>query len=123
LEKEVIRSMRHASDPEVCDKCGKPMDRIYTVPQFNIPVPFAGYYDHGLGCEINTKRDIKEACKRLGAGRQEKRVNPITGEEKIVEIPEREIVQIGTEKLKPKPAPSVADVKIPNEIWDKVVTD
>jgi predicted nucleic acid-binding Zn ribbon protein len=61
IESEVVKPHTECSNPEHCLICNTEMQRVWTVPQVNCPIPPAGYYNHGLGRVINSKRDIRDA--------------------------------------------------------------
>ena len=101
---EEIRSMHHASDECVCERCAKPMRRIYTAPQINMPVPPEGYYNHGLGLQVNSKDDIKEYKRRYEGA---------TG---------KELIEVGNEKVKPV-SQNKRSLSMPDEVVQHMASE
>ncbi len=100
-ERESIRRMSESADSEICG-CGAVMERLWTPTQFNMPVPFTGYYNHALGCEVNSKRDIDEAKR------------------KYKDQNGSELIEVGTEDIKGKykPAPKREEYVLPRGVMD-----
>lgn len=98
---EAVRPYTQCSEPEMCEKCGTQMNRVFTVPQVSIPE--TGYFDVGLGQYIGNRRDKQDAIRRVS-------------DEHGVQVEE-----VGDQKVKPKPARK--DIDIPNELVDRIWTD
>ena len=87
---EIYRPMADAGRPKVCSNCEIPMNRIFNAPQ--VVTPMKTYYNHGLGCVVNSKQDIKDALRRI---------NDNTGQN---------LQEVGNENIKPK-QPKTTDYK------------
>lgn len=61
LVKEVFRRAADCRDIEECDMCGKQMIRLYSPARFAV---FHPYHNHGLGIDINHRRDLKEHLRK-----------------------------------------------------------
>ena len=83
--------MSDSGKEEMCG-CGAKMDRVFTVPNIAMPIPFEGYYDHALGTQVNTKYDKADAVRRIA-------------DEKQIEM-----VEIGNDRTKSKPKRTPYDV-------------
>jgi putative FmdB family regulatory protein len=95
--REDVRHMSEAGDPAICDRCGRDMERKWTVPQVSVPND-SGYFNHGLGTYIKHKSDVKDAITKI---------NEATGQD---------LVEVGNEKVKPKPIKH--DYEIPRGALD-----
>ena len=82
---ETVRLMRDAAHTEKCPDCGCVMVRVYTPVEVNMGAE-TGYYNHGLGKYIRHKSDIKDGVRAISDSEG------------------REVVEVGTENAKAKPA-------------------
>ena len=80
--KEVYQTMGEAHELGTCGSCGGVTRRVWTAPSV-MPDNTQPYYNHGLGCMVRSKADIREAVKRI---------NGTTGQD---------LIEVGTEKMKP----------------------
>jgi 4-hydroxy-3-methylbut-2-en-1-yl diphosphate synthase IspG/GcpE len=74
-----------------CPQCGASAQRLYSPPQLILDraVDEKTEYNHSLGCVVRTKRDVKEAQKRINF-ESNGTVNPVTvspKEAKTIEDP------------------------------------
>lgn len=116
---EVYRPVRDCAVPEMCGKCDTLMRRVYTVPQ--VKEPFREHYNHGLGCYLSTRHDKRDAIRRIADGGKKQIVerDPKTGivNKKMVDVPGREIVEVGTES--PKVKPKRVSYDLPRGVFDR----
>lgn len=61
--KEIVAHHTDKPDTIKCEECGKTMNRKWTPVQTVLPK--VGYFDHGLGIQVNSKRDIKDAINNI----------------------------------------------------------
>lgn len=81
-ETEVVKPVSRLDDSELCDKCKKQMVRILTAVQLSPKIKlFEPHFNHGLGKEVHSQRDINEELRRIKGE---------TG---------KEIVEVGTDNL------------------------
>lgn len=98
---EVVRPMSRAGDAEVCPDCAGVMDRVFTVPQFSMSIPFTGYFDRSLGIQVNKKSDITE---------YQKWYTDKTGGSELVEV--------GNERVERHVRPAVKEYSVPGAALD-----
>lgn len=106
--REVVRTVDECALPEYCGECFRDgvamvMDRVFSVPQVNISGTLKGEYNPGLGCVINSRKDVREARRRI--------YNE-TG---------RDVVEIGNEKM--VVSPRRKEYEIPRGVFDNAVTE
>ena len=123
---EAIRPMSAYNEPEIC-KCGQQMARVYTVPHVSVP-DMQPHFNYGLGREVHSKHDIRDAVREISDGKVKGRTvwhrDPDTRKlySERVDVPGREIVEVGNERVKPVPAKR-HDYTMPKEVLDKVWKD
>ena len=79
---EVTKPISQLDDRELCPKCKKAMVRVLTAVQLSPKIKqFEPHFNHGLGKEVYSQRDIKEELRRIKGE---------TG---------KEIVEVGTDNL------------------------
>jgi len=98
---EIIRHHSESGLGAICSECGQPMNRVYSVP--NVNVPKMGEYNPGLGCVVNSRKDIRDA---------QRRIKYETG---------REVIEVGNEKVNVKPRLSEYD--FPRGVFDDALRD
>jgi predicted nucleic acid-binding Zn ribbon protein len=100
--KEVVRHHTECQQEEICgNNCNMVMERVYSVPQ--IAVSTLGYYDHGLGAYIGSKKDIANAKSRI---RSE------TGSD---------MIEVGNEKF--KKTPKLNNYDFPRGVFDNAIRE
>jgi putative FmdB family regulatory protein len=101
---EVVRTVDECQLPNMCPDCSQPMNRIYSVPQVNVPHT-SSYYDNGLGCKISNEGDKRDALKRI---------ENETGQK---------LVEIGTEDPRKHVKPPKIDYDIPRGLFDNAIQE
>lgn len=103
--REVVRPVSESGDAERCN-CGQIMNRVYTIPQINVSK--MDYFNYGLGVHVKSKDDVKNAIKKIADGEVNGRTVWHRDEKgklysEKVDVPGRELVEIGNEKVKLSP--------------------
>lgn len=81
--REVIKTLSQIDDQELCTTCLTPMERVLSATNINTSTcKFEAHHNWAFGKQINSKRQLKEAQKKLSGD---------TG---------KEIIEIGTDDLK-----------------------
>lgn len=101
---EVVRTFDECSFPNRCPDCGQLMNRVYSVPQVNVP-HMETYYDNGLGCKISNTQDKRNAIRRIEGE---------TGQK---------LVEVGTEDQRKYVNPPKLDYDIPRGLFDNAIKD
>lgn len=63
---EIVKSIRLASQEEICDKCQITLDRVYTTFQILGARVEHAEFNPGLGCVTRNSRERKEIAARKG---------------------------------------------------------
>jgi putative FmdB family regulatory protein len=77
----VFQTMGESHESRPCGSCGGVARRVWNVPSV-FPDNTQSYFNHGLGCVVRSKGDIREAMKRIKG---------TTGQD---------LIEVGNEKLK-----------------------